>query len=160
MEKLSRRKYVTNVPRKLSEEHSHKYHFLPGKSVPRKSFPTNFLDFSEKILIKKVSSSTTFRSWIHDFFVDLLAACPNIFFYNRRSFVVQEGPLPRHAEIHTAVCARMSWYGQRLADPQPYREAPHRSSVVSGERTRAVCAIFAPGEVASYSWISTAWKTC
>ena len=127
MMKFPRRERVTNFPRKLSEEYSQKLHiFFPGKIVIRTSFQEISYIFSLKILVEKVSASTKFRSWIHDFFVDQLAACPKFCWDNRRSFVVEEEPPPRRAGLHTAVCARVSWYGQRLADPQPFREAPHR----------------------------------
>ena len=63
MKKYPRRKRVTNFPRKLSEEHSQRFHsFFAGKIVARKSFPRIFLDFSEQkkniYIVEKVSAST------------------------------------------------------------------------------------------------------
>ena len=58
------------------------------------------------------------------------------FLDNRRSFVVEEGPPPRRAEIHTASVRTRVLLRAAPSGPTAVPRGT-KSSVVSGERTRA-----------------------
>ena len=149
MKQFPRRKRVTNFPRKLSEEHSQKFHvFFPGQIVTCKSFPTNFLDFSEKISVEKVSASSYKISELN-IRLRRCAGCVSFFFLRQPAFVRRRGGDPRHA---------LKWSSNNSVRTHILkRAAPGRRSAVPSRSLSRLAPVTCTVAWSSPSWSS--WRT-